>query len=228
PTALADIAAKINALAEFTAVANGNGDGNVEGNTADVDATANTDTTGGGVLNDDLVLEVSGRRGAEVFNFQKGASINQVVNALRLVSDATGVTAQQSGGVLSIRSTDYGSKAFVDVKVITEGAAGTFKSNLKTTRNTGTDIDVNVNGVRATGDGNTFSINTATLDLTITVAEGSDENFEFDITGGGALFQIGPDVVSNQQARLGIRSVNTATLGGSSGRLFELASGGPK
>ena len=35
----------------------------------------------------------------------------------------------------------------------------------------------------------------------------------FDITGGGALFQLGPDVVSNQQARIGITSVNTATAG---------------
>jgi len=36
---------------------------------------------------------------------------------------------------------------------------------------------------------------------------------------------LGPDVVSNQQARLGISSVNTATLGGVSGRLFQLRSG---
>ena len=44
-------------------------------------------------------------------------------------------------------------------------------------------------------------------------------NFEFDITGGGALFQLGPDVVSNQQARLGIQSLYTAKMGGPSGRL---------
>jgi flagellin len=45
------------------------------------------------------------------------------------------------------------------------------------------------------------------------------------ITGGGALFQLGPDAVSNQQARIGIGSVNTAKLGGVSGRLYELRSG---
>ena len=66
------------------------------------------------------------------------------------------------------------------------------------------------------------------LDLAITVDDGSDTNFVFDITGGGALFQLGPDVVSNQQARLGIQSLNTAKMGGASGRLYELASGGDK
>jgi flagellin len=38
----------------------------------------------------------------------------------------------------------------------------------------------------------------------------------------------GPQVVSNQQARLGINSVNTGKLGGSAGRLYELGSGGAK
>ena len=40
------------------------------------------------------------------------------------------------------------------------------------------------------------------------------------------MFQLGPDVVSNQQARLGIGSVNTARLGGESGKLFQLSAGG--
>ena len=80
----------------------------------------------------------------------------------------------------------------------------------------------------ANGDGNTLSINTATLDLSITVSDGSSTSFDFDITGGGALFQLGPDVVSNQQARMGIQSLNTAQMGGTSGRLYELTSGGDK
>ncbi len=89
-------------------------------------------------------------------------------------------------------------------------------------------MQATVNGVKASGDGNTLSINTATLDLSITVDEGSDTNFDFDITGGGALFQLGPDVVSNQQARMGVQSLYTAKMGGASGRLYELASGGDK
>ena len=57
------------------------------------------------------------------------------------------------------------------------------------------------------------------------MAAGFIGNVDFTITGGGAVFQLGPDVVSNQQARIGIGSVNTARLGGVSGLLFQLASG---
>ncbi|MBM3998970.1 MAG: flagellin [Planctomycetes bacterium] len=224
-TTIANIATEITGMAEFNAVATANGDGNVTGNTGDGDTTANTETSGGGTLLDDLVVQVAGRKGTEVFTFQAGASINQMVAALDLVSDATGVTASQSNGILTIESTEYGTKAFVNVDVISEGAAGLFESKLSASRATGTDIVASINGVEANGDGNTFSVNTSTLDVKISVDDGSSDSFEFTISGGGALFQLGPDVVSNQQARLGIRSVNTATLGGVSGRLYQLASG---
>ena len=75
------------------------------------------------------------------------------------------------------------------------------------------------------GDGNSFSVKTATLNMTATVTAGSSTDFAFTITGGGGLFQVGPEVVSNQQARIGIFSVNTGRLGGTSGRLYELGSG---
>ncbi len=76
------------------------------------------------------------------------------------------------------------------------------------------------------GDGNRLSINTATLDVSMEMVAGSTGAFSFTITSGGALFQLGPDVVSNQQARLGIQSLNTTKLGGLNGKLYELSSGG--
>lgn len=227
-TALTAIATAINNLAEFTATANANGDGNVNGGTADADATANTNNTGGGTLLADLVVQIAGKNGAQVFTFQEGASINDMVAAIKLVADATGVTASQSGGILTLRSTDYGSKAFVQADVISEGSGGQFKKKLSANRATGTDIDARINGVQATADGNTFSINTASLQMTLTVKAGTSDGFTFEITGGGALFQLGPDVVSTQQVRLGITSVSTASLGGINGRLYELATGGSK
>ncbi len=227
-TTLANAATAINNLAQFTATANANGDGNLLGTSADAKAIANTDTTGGGTLLDDLVLEISGLAGVEVFNFEKGASINQVTDAIQLVSDATGVTASFSSTTLTLRSTDYGSKAFVGVKVISEGPAGQFKTKLSATEAYGTDVQATINGTKATADGNSLSISTSALSLSLSIDAGSSTNFNFEITGGGALFQLGPDVVSTQQARVGISSVNTARLGGASGRLYELASGQAK
>jgi flagellin len=229
-TTLADIATAISGLNEFNASATTvNGDGDVNGSkTADTEATANTDNTGGGVLNDDLVLEIGGREGTEVFNFKAGSSVNQIADAIKLLSDSTGVTAIQSGQTVTFRSTSYGSKGLVTANVINEGTAGTFKDNLSASRATGADIQATINGVTATADGNKFSINTSALDMTLTVEDGSSKGFEFNITGGGALFQLGGDVVSNQQARIGIASISTARLGGISGKLYELASGGSK
>ena len=66
------------------------------------------------------------------------------------------------------------------------------------------------------------------MNLNFSVDSGltNGSSFNFAITGGGAQFQLGPDVVSNEQARLGIQSVSTANLGGVDGTLYELQSGG--
>jgi flagellin len=199
--------------------------------TVDVDITTAADraqitvTSTAFALSDDLVVKISGKTGAEVFSFSSGASITQVVNAINLVSDATGVTAANSSGELDLRSTEYGTEAFVAVEVISEGSAGDFSDELSGNRDTGADIAATINGVEANGRANTLSVNTATLDLSVTVNSGSTTDFSFSITGGGAVFQLGPSVVSNQQARIGIGSVNSGSLGGTSGRLYQLRSG---
>jgi flagellin len=228
-TTLANLVAAIAADGNFTAVATADGDGSLNvasGNVADLDATANTGVTGGEVLNDDIVLELQGSRGSEVFTFEAGTTRALIADAINAVSDATSVSAAEEGSSLVLTSSDYGSAAIIDISIISEGPAGTFGAGFAELRDEGTDIVATVNGITASGKGNTLSINTSTLDLSATVDEGSSTDFAFEITGGGALFQLGPDVVSNQQVRIGISSVNTARLGGSSGKLFELGSGG--
>ncbi|MEM6979598.1 MAG: flagellin, partial [Planctomycetota bacterium] len=191
--------------------------------------TLSTGNTGGEVLLDNLVFQLNGATGAETFNFAAGTSQSQVAAAINLVSDSIGVTALSStGSPLQLTSVAYGTEALINIDVITEGSSGTFESSLSLTRAIGVDILATVNGVEANARANTLSINTSSLDLSITVDDGSDANFNFSITGGGALFQLGPDVTSNQQARLGIASVSTGQLGGASGRLYELGSGQAK
>ena len=41
---------------------------------------------------------------------------------------------------VDFQSSAYGSNAFVDIEVISEGAGGTFESGLSATRSTGTDV----------------------------------------------------------------------------------------
>jgi flagellin len=228
----AQIAAAIDALDDFSAAAT-TGTDVVNGEAFDVSATAITvavtNTTAGnpGGLSEDVVFELSGLTGAEVFNFQAGTSLANLVSSINLYSDATGVTATGSGTTLTLNSVAYGSKAFVDVKVLSEGAGGDFTAAIgQGLRDIGSDAVARINGLLATADGNKLSINTPALDLAAELAAAFTGTINFNITGGGALFQIGPDVVSNQQARIGISSLNTARLGGSSGKLYQLQTGG--
>ena len=219
----ADIQTAINGVTEFagtTITGSGTIDGtdasNVNASAAQLDRIQ------------DLVVRASGKDGSEVFSFGTGTTINQMVAAVNLVSDATGVTATNNSGQLVFNSSEYGSNSFVDVEVISEGSLGNFETNLSAARTTGSDVVARVNGVQASGDGNKLSINTATLDFSMTVSNGSSTNVSFTVDGGGAVFQLGPNVVSNQQARIGIQNFNTGSLGGSSGRLYELRSGNDK
>ncbi len=230
-TSISDIIDAINAQGTYTAAA-------ASGNTLSSVSTGVTSTsvsfangvasvTGG--ISQDVVFELLGKSGSEVFNVKAGTTINELVSQINLVSDATGVSAQVDPGDASrllLNSTAYGSDAFVDLRIISEGTGGTFSTAVGSgSRDIGSDIVAKINGVDANGRGNSLSINTASLALSLTVAAGSDDDINFTITGGGALFQLGGDVVSNQQARVGISSVSTARLGGVSGRLFQLGSG---
>jgi flagellin len=222
-----DIANAINDLAGYTAtVTAAAGSGSYDSTTQTVPTVANT--AGGaaaGGLAAAVVIELAGLNGSEVLSFGAGTSLSQLVSGINLVQDATGVEAIAAGTSLQLRSTEYGSEAVVDLKVISEGTGSTVFTDVATKRDLGTDIVATVNGVVANGSGNQLQINTASLDLTASIEADFEGLASFTISGGGALFQLGPDVVSNQQARLGISSVNTARLGGVSGKLYELANG---
>jgi flagellin len=222
-----DIANAIDALSGYTAsVTAAAGSGSYDSTTQTVPVVANT--AGGaaaGGLAASVVIELAGVDGSEVLSFGAGTSLSQLVTGINLVQDATGVEAIAAGTTLQLRSTDYGTSAIVDLKVRNEGAGSTVFTDVADKRDEGTDIVATVNGVVANGKGNQLQINTATLDLTASIEADFEGLSSFTISGGGALFQLGPDVVSNQQARLGITSVNTAALGGVSGRLYELANG---
>lgn len=182
----------------------------------------------GGGIAQDVVFSLAGKAGTEVFNFKAGTTIAQLASAINLLQDSTGVTATVNSTTLELSSSEYGSTSVVDINVISEASGGSITSGLSNSskaRDTGSDIVATVNGVRAKGDGNTLSINTATLDFKATIEAAFTGTIGFTVTGGGAQFQLGPDVVSNQQARLGITGVSTARLGGTAGRLYELGSG---
>ncbi|MDR1494091.1 MAG: hypothetical protein LBT05_15420 [Planctomycetaceae bacterium] len=132
-------------------------------------------------------------------------------------------------GQLFLESEETGSDQFVSVKTIN----GTFNvvdadTGQQADRSYGTDTVATVNGQLAQSSGQNISLNTTNLAFSATLDRGvqSGDSLNFDIVSGGAIFQLGQDVVSAQQVRLGIPSVLTTDLGGLSGKLYELRSGG--
>ncbi len=218
-------AAAINAafLADGTFTSTNSGAGTINGTTT----AAQTGITTAYTVHD-LTFQISGNDGAQVFSFNDGATAAQIASAVNLVSDSTGVSATAASGALTFTSTDYGTDAKVRAEIISEAALGTFAANLSGTADSGTDIAATVNGYTASGKANTVSLNNSALNLDVTVTDGSTTDLAFTITGGGALFQIGPSVNSGGQIRIGVGAVNTGKLGGSSGRLYELKSGSGK
>jgi flagellin len=171
-------------------------------------------------LSTDLTLKLTGNDGSHVFTFAQDASGADVQDAINALTDSTGITALDTSGSLALTSTGYGSKASVQATVI----SGTL--TLDKTYAKGADVIATVNGITAQGNGNTLSVNTGTLSMSATMVADATGASSFTITGGGATFQLGSTINTNNQARMGIQSVDTGSLGGVDGLLYQLASDG--
>jgi len=182
-----------------------------------------------------VTLEVRGANGVATFVFDAGTTAAEIVEAVNTNSDSTGVTAalissaNPASGVV-FTSVGYGSSAFVQIEALNGTFDTTDVSGVAMKRDQGQDAVATINGARATGEGLQLVLNTSTLDLSLTL----DESFgtgstTFTITQGGALFQLGPRVDSNQQTHVGIQSIAASRLGnGTVGYLSEVAEGGGK
>ena len=181
-----------------------------------------------------VTLEIAGNEGVDVLTFLSGTSVSAIAFAVNRITDTTGVTAElrDAGGNvtsgLTFQSSGFGSRSFVSVRAqagafATEDTAGT-----QTSRSVGRDTVATINGSLTVGDGLTMKLNTTALDLELTL----DETFgqgqtEFAITGGGSLFQLGPQVNANQQVNIGIQSVAASKLGNNEvGFLNDIVTGG--
>ena len=180
-----------------------------------------------GNFTDDVVLEISGAKGSQVLFFNTGTTQAQLITAINAVTDVTGVEAADNGGTVEMTSENYGESEFVDINVL----SGTFATVSGSLRDEGVDISVTVNGQATQGKGLRASLKTSNLDASVVFDEASNvatTNAVVTVTGGGSLFQIGQEVSAAGQIGVGIDAVNTARLGGVTGKLYELGSGAGK
>lgn len=145
-------------------------------------------------------------------------------------------------------STEYGSDAFISVSRVGGPAAAnsaykTVALNgnvtvptinifadanaVSTSDDNGKDVVAIVNGALAAGNGLELTIRNTELDLELLLSEtfgktitGTPESFQ--ITGGGSLFQLGPQVNASQQVNIGVQSVAASRIGAT---LISMANG---
>ena len=199
---------------------------------------------------DALIFDVAGTRGSRQFTFASGTSLSNVAIAINTFTDVTGVEANISGTGVVLKSLEYGTNDFVSVDITDDGgqAGGIFRlsstneNQANTTpaasflsanvpiRDLGQDVEATINGVEATTDGRNVRVATDFLDVELELtASGATSNGGFKavtITGGGAQFNLGPNVDILNQVSIGIENVASRNLGSTAnGFLSSLAAG---
>lgn len=175
-----------------------------------------------GAVTSNATITLTGERGSSALTLTAGQTLTDAAAAINQVSHDTGIVAEVSSDDLILTSVDYGADATVDVDV----NSGTFAT---TGTGQGADAVVTINGAQVSSsqvDGNRVNF----------VSNGTHVAFDFASGFTGAFstvtieddhvakFRLSPDVADETQ--LGVPSISTALLGGVSGSLSDLLSGG--
>lgn len=179
-------------------------------------------------------IVLKGNVGTELVSFASGTSLAQVRDTINTLIHATGVSATVSAagvaGVASalvLSSTTVGSDAFVSVESI--GGNFILSNNNTLVRQNGIDAKVLVDGQLARVRGLQAEVRSGGLDAQFILTRNFAQTLSvstFAINGGGALFQITPEVTPNGQINVGFNTISTTALGNPViGRLYTLRSG---
>lgn len=213
----------------------GTGTRTVDGNTFGPNEILSTSTLR--VAGSEGVIEITFQSGASFASVVQGINDQSSLTGVRaeLIND------NPASGIV-FKSADFGSENFVSVERLNrppspdDDAFNTFSiagdlpvpgttpwdagANMTTaTRDSGRDVQALINGTLATGRGLSVTVNSPALSLELLLNQdfatdptAADRNFF--ITGGGALFQLGPEVTAQQQTNIGVQSVAASLLGG--------------
>lgn len=169
------------------------------------------------------------------------SAVNQFKDATGISASLVNAGNPNSG--VRFSTTGYGSKSFVSVKRLDDPPTGSWWQTIKlrddyqfgstfsiaalnvadytsASRDVGRDVQAIINGNVAFGDGLKVSIQNQTslsIDLELQKTFGLTVNptgSTFNITGGGALYQLGGQINASQQTNIGIQSVAASKLGG--------------
>ncbi len=185
-------------------------------------------------------LSIRGPDGIVTLTFPASATTVEMAARINQQVDATGIRAVASAAGMSLFTIEYGSDAAVSVESLPNSTFSMTNRQGQTDSNTsGRDAVATVNGIAATSDGLKLSFSSSLLKLDMVLSEafgsgaqgltGAAGTSSFAVTDGGALFQLGPQVNTNLQENIGVKSMQANALGNAIvGYLSDLQSGQSK
>lgn len=205
---------------------------------------------------DTFELTISGADGSADFVFASGTTIDDVASIINSRSGSTGVEARVSGTSVVLTSSGFGSDEFVSVEVTDDGniagggavyqyedgspgtldaGSGIAFGDADNVRDEGRDVRGTINGVVASGNGTSLSIDTAALSVSVDLATGVPVGGGANAVTTGAVraatitgaesFQIGPAINSGGRVGLNLMDARSSNLGSfsSNGERFNLS-----
>ena len=181
-----------------------------------------TFTGSGGNVDTDATFTLTGNTGSYEFTVTAAQTLDNLATAINDKSHETGVTASVEGDVLTFTSVEYGSDADVTIGV----SDGTFiVAAGNTTSDAGTDVTATIDGQSYTGDGHQLSISDGVANYRLEFEPTFTGDFDTITVSGDALtFALSTDLA--RSTTLAIPGLHPAKLGGPSGSLSDLATGG--
>lgn len=193
--------------------------------TAQLFISGNTAGATGSLLSS-VSFEVRGNKGSEVLSFVSGTPLSSVAFAVNQVTQVTGVSASLVSALdptsgLVLNSSEMGSEAFVSVEKVNDGKGAFFQTfssqgGGSITRDEGEDVLALINGNLALGQGRKVSLRSTTLNIELNLTRNAAQtatDYRFDITGGGAFYQIGSQINAFEHIGFGVPSITANHLG---------------
>ena len=173
----------------------------------------------------DGLVRIEGNKGVAHVTFAAGMNQAAVMAAVNAVSSLTGVDATANAATIDFTSSEYGLNQFVKFTRL-NGAVFTVSADEDFGTNATASVDGSTTGVSI--EGLNITVKRASLDLELVAADNTvDDTDSFNIEQGGAKFQIGAEINTNNQVAMGIRNVGASYLGDAvNGFLDTLRTGG--
>ena len=180
-------------------------------------------TGSGGQTTSAATFTLAGDLGSTSISVANAEALSSVAEKINNDSHKTGVTASVNGNDLSLTSVHYGSKVRISVTV-TSGTFNVTGGNGNGTAD-GTDATAEINGATYQGKGARFNVNQNGFRFDIELAPGFSGNFDtMTVLGDPLVFDLSGSPAHT--SKLAIPSLLAGRLGGLSGTLDQVATGG--